>query len=163
MSPPVWLAYFQVNLMPGWRLFLAKQSLVFVNWTATSHLSSCRLFLNQPWALCHISASKRVQGQGLLCSRSLPWRDPSWCCCSAGDVMVGAGGDAGPAPDVLCHQPPGKTIYVYCNYCLCYNQAGSWVVKAASWYAQDCGFSHLSTFLLFTSIEPWNCTYHVYT
>jgi len=31
-----------------------------------------------------------------------------------GDVMAGAGGEAGPAPDVR-HQPPGKTVLLYLN------------------------------------------------
>ncbi len=47
----------------------------------------------------------------------------------ASDVMAGAGVAAGPAPDVR-HQPPGKTIYIYCNYSFYYIIAGSAVVKA---------------------------------
>ena len=33
----------------------------------------------------------------------------------ASDVMAGAGGAAGPVPDI-CHQPPGKTVIIYCHY-----------------------------------------------
>ena len=51
----------------------------------------------------------------------------------------GAGGAAGPAPR---HQPSesGKAIYIYCDYCITYKHAGSIVVKAAGYYAHDCGF-----------------------
>jgi hypothetical protein len=48
----------------------------------------------------------------------------------AGDVMEGAGGEAGPAQDV-CHQPPGTTIIIYCNYCGNYKRAAGLVDKTA--------------------------------
>jgi hypothetical protein len=59
----------------------------------------------------------------------------------AGNVMAarGAGGAAGPAPR-HCDQPPGKAIYIYCDFCLTYKHAGREVVKAAGCYAQECGF-----------------------
>ena len=47
-----------------------------------------------------------------------------------GDVMAGAGGAAGPAPDAR-HQPPGKIVDLYCNYCVLHIDAASTVVKAA--------------------------------
>ena len=37
---------------------------------------------------------------------------------------------AGGSLDV-CHQPPGTTIYIYCNYGLNHNDAASIVVKAS--------------------------------
>jgi hypothetical protein len=57
----------------------------------------------------------------------------------ASDVMAGAGGAAGPAPDER-HQPPGKTIYIYCNYSYYYIISGSSVVKATRWNSHDRGF-----------------------
>jgi hypothetical protein len=78
---------------------------VCVNCTATSHLSSRWLFLHRAGVCRHISASKacfaadlgfeEIHVEALHC-----------------DVMAGAGGVAGPAPDVR-HQPPGTTIYIY--------------------------------------------------
>jgi hypothetical protein len=59
----------------------------------------------------------------------------------AGTVMaaLGAGGAAGPAPR---HQPSesGKAIFIYCDYCITYKNAGIVLVKAAGYYAHDCGF-----------------------
>ena len=54
----------------------------------------------------------------------------------------GAGGAAGPAPR---HQPSesGKAIYIYCDYCITYKHAGIItivLVRAAGYYAHDCGF-----------------------
>ena len=46
------------------------------------------------------------------------------------DVMAGAGGAAGPAPDV-CHQPASTTIHIYCNYVRDYNDAAGIAVKAS--------------------------------
>ncbi len=40
------------------------------------------------------------------------------------------GGAAGGAPDVR-HQPPGTTIFIYCNYGLNHNNAASILVKAS--------------------------------
>ena len=48
----------------------------------------------------------------------------------AGDVMAGAGGAAGPAPDVR-HQPAGTTIHIYCNYVRDFNNAAGIAVKAS--------------------------------
>ena len=47
-----------------------------------------------------------------------------------GDVMAGAGGAAGPAPDV-CHQTPVTTINIYCNYGINHYDAAGIVVKAS--------------------------------
>ena len=46
--------------------------------------------------------------------------------------MTGAGGAAGPAPDVR-HQPPGSTEYIYHNYKLHSTNAASSMVKAAGY------------------------------
>ena len=79
-----------------------------VNCTATSHLSSRWLFLHRARVRSHIRASNSVKpcfAAGLsfkeIHVEALP-----------GDVMAGAGGAAGPAPDVR-HQPPGRTVYRY--------------------------------------------------
>jgi hypothetical protein len=45
----------------------------------------------------------------------------------AGDVMAEAGSADGSAPDIH-HQPPGNSIYIYCNYSYYYIIAGSAVV-----------------------------------
>ena len=50
-----------------------------------------------------------------------------------GDVMAGAGGAAGPAPDVR-HQPPGRTVYICYNCVTCCINAASTVVKVAGYY-----------------------------
>ena len=57
----------------------------------------------------------------------------------AGAVMAGAGGAAGPAPDVR-HQPPGKTVIIYCDFYSHDINAGSAVCKADSQHAHDRGF-----------------------
>ncbi len=56
-----------------------------------------------------------------------------------GNVMVGAEGGAGLAPDVR-HPPQGRTNIIYHNYGCNYNRAASIVVKAAGWYERDPGF-----------------------
>ena len=67
--------------------------------TATGHLSSCGLFLHRSEVLRHIRGSKPCFAADLGFKEiHVEAR--------AGDVMAGAGGAAGPAPDVR-HQPPG--------------------------------------------------------
>jgi hypothetical protein len=67
----------------------------------TGKLSSHGLFLARAAVRRHINATKSCRGAGLgfreVHVETL-----------AGDVMAGAGGAAGPAPDVR-HQPPGDT------------------------------------------------------
>ncbi len=81
---------------------------VCVHCSATCHLSSRWLFLHRAGVRLHIRASKPCFAAGLsfkeIHVEALP-----------GDVMAGAGGAAGPAPDVR-HQPPGRTEYIYHNY-----------------------------------------------
>ena len=73
---------------------------VCVHCTATSHLSSRGLFLHRSAVLRHIRGSKPCFAADLGFKEiHVEAR--------AGDVMAGAGGAAGPAPDVR-HQPPGK-------------------------------------------------------
>ncbi len=63
--------------------------------------------------------------------------------------MAGAGGGAGPAQDV-CHQPPGRTVILYCNYGTFDIDAASKVVKVAGYYVRDAGFySRSSQFFAF--------------
>ena len=88
----------------------------------------------------------------------------------AGYVMAarGAGGAAGPAPR---HQPSesGKAIYIYCGYSITCKHAGSLMVKAAGYYAHDCGFvpSSLQFFFVFLvhgKVKLYlPCMYMVYT
>ncbi len=90
---------------------------ICVNCTATGRLSSRGLFLHRAAVRRHISASKACFAADLgykeIHGEALP-----------GVVMAGAGGAAGPAPEVR-HQPPGTTIYIYIyyNYVLCQNNA----------------------------------------
>ena len=74
--------------------------------TATGQLSSAGLFLNRASVLRHIAAAKHCR------AADLGYREIQ-VEARAGDVMAGAGGAAGPAPDVR-HQPPGDT----CQQCL---------------------------------------------
>jgi hypothetical protein len=67
--------------------------------TATGQLSSRGLFLNRASVRRHIAASKHCRAADLG-YRQIQVE------ARAGDVMAGAGGAAGPAPDVR-HQPPG--------------------------------------------------------
>ena len=67
--------------------------------TATGQLSSRGLFLNWASVWRHIAASKHCRAADLGY-----WQIQVEAL--AGDVMAGAGGAAGPAPDVR-HQPPG--------------------------------------------------------
>lgn len=75
---------------------------VCVNCTATCQLSSRGLFLHRAGVRRHISASKACFAADLGFKEIHVEARP-------GDVMAGAGGAAGPAPDVLLvrHQPPG--------------------------------------------------------
>ena len=74
--------------------------------TATGQLSSAGLFLNRASVRRHIAAAKHCR------AADLGYREIQ-VEARAGDVMAGAGGAAGPAPDVR-HQPPGDT----CQQCL---------------------------------------------
>ena len=49
-----------------------------------------------------------------------------------GDVMAGAGGVAGPAPDVR-HQPPGNTVVLSFDWVMVCIDAATVVVKAAGY------------------------------
>ena len=69
--------------------------------TATGQLSSAGLFLNRASVRRHIAAAKHCR------AADLGYREIQ-VEALAGDVMAGAGGAAGPAPDVR-HQPPGDT------------------------------------------------------
>ena len=69
--------------------------------TETGQLSSASLFLNQASVRRHIAAAKHGRAE------DLGYREIQ-VEALAGDVMAGAGGAAGPAPDVR-HQPPGDT------------------------------------------------------
>ena len=73
---------------------------VCVHCTATGHLSSRGLFLHRSAVLRHIRGSKPCF------AADLGYKEIH-VEARAGDVMAGAGGAAGPAPDVR-HQPPGK-------------------------------------------------------
>ena len=75
---------------------------VCVNCTATGRLSSRGLFLHRSGVRRHISGSKACFAADLGFKEIHVEARP-------GDVMAGAGGGAGPAPDVR-HQPPGKTV-----------------------------------------------------
>ena len=78
---------------------------VCVNCSATGHLSSRGLFLHRAGVRRHIRASKACFAADLGFNEiHVETR--------AGDVMAGAGGAAGPAPDVL-HQPPGTILDIY--------------------------------------------------
>ena len=81
------------------------QRFVCVNCSATCHLSSRGLFLHRAGVSRHIRASKACFAADLGFNEvHVETR--------AGDVMAGAGGAAGPAPDVR-HQPPGTTLDIY--------------------------------------------------
>ena len=67
--------------------------------TATGQLSSAGLFLNRASVRRHIAAAKHCR------AADLGYREIQ-VEARAGDVMAGAGGAAGPAPDVR-HQLPG--------------------------------------------------------
>ena len=75
---------------------------VCVNCTETGHLSSRGLFLNRAGVRRHISATE-------ACFAADRGFKEIRVDARAGDVMAGAGGAAGPAPDVR-HQPPGEMI-----------------------------------------------------
>ena len=76
--------------------------------SATGRLSSRGLFksrLHRAAVRCHISVSKACFAADLGYKEIHVEARP-------GDVMAGAGGAAGPAPEVR-HQPPGTTTYIY--------------------------------------------------
>ncbi len=78
----------------------AVSRFVCVHCTSTGKLSSRGLFLARAAVRHHISATKSCREAGL------GFREVH-VEARAGDVMAGAGGAAGPAPDVR-HQPPGE-------------------------------------------------------
>jgi len=78
----------------------AVSRFVCVHCTSTGKLSSRGLFLARAAVRRHIRASKSCREAGL------GFREVH-VEARAGDVMAGAGGAAGPAPDVR-HQPPGE-------------------------------------------------------
>ena len=78
----------------------AVSRFVCVHCTSTGKLSSSGLFLTRAAVRRHISATKSCREAGL------GFREVHFEA-RAGDVMAGAGGAAGPAPDVR-HQPPGE-------------------------------------------------------
>ncbi len=138
---------FQVNLTPGRRLFLAKiagsDSDRLAGWLMASLsayqvlaqqdvLCLCQLNSNQPPFKAMGSSSPSI---GLECAATLQpqtWRPVSLLQpadisfraihvdAHASNVMVTAGCPAGPVPDVH-YPPPGKALYIYCNYCPSYN------------------------------------------
>ncbi len=142
-SLPVWLettelAYFQVNLTPGSGQHLSRW-LRQAGWLAAGppirvslscagparHVKSESVSIQQqPATFMSLTVSQFKLGQsvlphprlqGLIRSRPLLHRDPCWC---LGRRRHGGGGGRcwpGPAPDV-CHQPPGKTVIIYCHY-----------------------------------------------
>ena len=83
-------------------LGLGVSRFVCAHCTATGQLSSRGLFLNSASVQRHIAASKPCRAS------DLGYREIQ-VEALAGDVMAGAGGAAGPAPDVR-HQPPGDVI-----------------------------------------------------
>ena len=118
-----------VRLSGAGQVSLSRQG---VNCTATGHLSLSRLlkplFLHRAGVCRHICASKpcfRVAPG--LCFKEIHVE------ALPGDVMAGAVGAAGPAPDVR-HQPPGRTVYMYFICEQCYINAASKVVTAAGYY-----------------------------
>ena len=96
---------------------------VCVHCSATGHLSSRGLFLHRAGVRRHIRASKPCFAAGLGFKEIHVEARP-------GDVMAGAGGSAGPAPDVR-HQPPGSTVYIYYTYDSITINTASIVVKPA--------------------------------
>ncbi len=79
----------------------AVSRFVCVHCTSTCKLSISGLFLTRAAVRRHISATKSCR------EADLDFREVH-VEARAGDVMAGAGGAAGPAPDVR-HQPPGDT------------------------------------------------------
>jgi hypothetical protein len=94
------LASVAVMAAASGKLGPARQTrFVCAHCTATGLLSSGGLFLNRASVRRHIAASKHCR------AADLGYREIH-VEARAGDVMAGAGGAAGPAPDVR-HQPPG--------------------------------------------------------
>ena len=102
--------------------------------TATGHLSSSGLFLKRA-GVCHITVAPPPSSES---PPTLSFREinvEAW----PGDVMAGAGGAAGPAPDV-CDQPPGTPLDRYKNYHHQDIDAASTVVRVAWRSAQSSEF-----------------------
>jgi len=134
---------------PSTRAGAGLTRFVFVNCSASGRLSSRGLFLHRAAVRRHISASKACFAADLGYKEIQIEARP-------GDVMAGAGGAAGPAPEVR-HQPPGTTIYICYNYVLSQNNAAGIAVKASRHYARGLGFEtsqlHIFAFCIFL------CTY----
>ena len=90
---------------PSTRAGAGLTRFICVNCSATGCLSSRGLFLHRAAVRRHISASKACFAADLGYKEIHVEARP-------GDVMAGAGGAAGPAPEVR-HQPPGTTTYIY--------------------------------------------------
>ena len=86
-------------------LGLGVSRFVCAHCTATGQLSSRGLFLNRASVRRHIAAKAASKP---CRAADLGYREIQ-VEARAGDVMAGAGGAAGPAPDVR-HQPPGDVI-----------------------------------------------------
>ena len=99
----------------------------------TGLLSSRGLYLSRAAVHSHIAASKPCF------SAKMGFREIQ-VDARTSDVMTGAGGTAGPAPDVR-HQPEGTVVvfrgYIPCINRVCYQglHAGSVGVETAGWYA----------------------------
>jgi hypothetical protein len=135
---------------------------VCVHCSATGHLSSRGLFLHRSAVLRHIRGSKPCFAADLGFKEIHVEARP-------GDVMAGAGGAAGPAPDVR-HQPPGEEIDIYNDsgsYCI---SASRTVVKAGGLCLRGPGFE-FPLRQLFAGLEYVHrsinlyitCMYFVYT
>ena len=98
--------------------------------TSTGHLSSCGLFLN---------CRGRISPASKACFAADLGFKEIYVDALAGAVMAGAGGAAGPAPDVR-HQLPGKTVIIYCDFFSHDINAGSAVCTADFQHAHDRGF-----------------------
>ncbi len=124
---------------------------------------SARLFLNRAGVRRHIAGSKPCFSADLGFNETRVEA-------RAGDVMAGAGGVAGPAPDVR-HQRAGLIIVIYNNFCIknkhatCGINAVGTVVNTACYYEQDRGFESLNTSFFFpvkyVYIHACTCTYNV--
>jgi hypothetical protein len=82
--------------------------------------------------------------------RPAPWPQsprPAITPSRSGNVMAGAGGAAGPVPDVR-HQPPDEVVYRYFNFSQICIYAASTGVKATEWCARGPGFKSDHTFCL---------------
>ena len=100
--------------------------------TATGHLSSRGLFLKRAGVCCHITVAPPPASES---PQTLTLREIH-VEARPGDVMAGAVGAAGPAPDV-CDQPPVTPLDKYHNYGQQDIDAASTVVRAAWRSAQS--------------------------